>query len=278
MERGALHVLGEAVLLGDAVGAHDAGDRRGAGEALLLHQQLQRPVAPAAGRHLVHAGLGAALVEHRPDGEALQQRAPGDVLGQLLDGDAGLDAAHVGLAEDELVEGDVARYAQGDLGLRLGHGMVLRDGPAGSLSPGLLEPVTKPLRPLPLHASPWRQAERGCRPVHPEPTSGLRVPGERRVTAILPSARCRPVAERQQIVGRLRCRRCRAHDRAIVFAQQVDPGADVVGMPHGRHDAERSTNEGCSNLGAQFLLDVWLRPERSGEVACEPVRGTTPVR
>ena len=68
MQRRPLHVLGEAVLLGDTAGADDAGDRRGAGEALLLHQQLQRPVAPAAGRHLVHAGLGAAHVQHRPDG------------------------------------------------------------------------------------------------------------------------------------------------------------------------------------------------------------------
>ena len=84
-----LHVLGQAVLLGDAAGAHDARDRCGAREALLLHQQLQRPVAPAAGRHLVHAGLGAAVVQHRPDGEALQQPAPGDVLGQLLDPHAG---------------------------------------------------------------------------------------------------------------------------------------------------------------------------------------------
>ena len=113
VQRRPLHVLGEAVLLGEAVGAHDAGDGRGAGKALLLDQQLQCPEAPAAGRHLVHAGLGAALVEHRPDGQALQQRAPGDVLGQLLDGDAGLDAAHVGLAEDQLVEGDVARIRSG---------------------------------------------------------------------------------------------------------------------------------------------------------------------
>ena len=83
-----------------------------AGEALLLHQQFQRPEAPAAGRDLVHAGLGAALIEDRPDREALQQRAPRDVLGQLLDRDAGLDAADIGLAENELVEGDVARSAQ----------------------------------------------------------------------------------------------------------------------------------------------------------------------
>ena len=164
MQRRPLHVLGEAVLLGDAAGAHDAGDRRGAGEALLLHQQLQRPVAPAAGRHLVHAGLGTALVQHRPDGEALQQRAPGDVLGQLLDRHAGLDAAHVGLAEDELVEGDVPRYAQGDLGLRLGHGRVSgcsATGRPGASLPASSGPVTKLLIP-PLPLGPCAGWERGC--------------------------------------------------------------------------------------------------------------------
>lgn len=98
-------------LLGEAVGAHDARDRRGAGEALLLDQQLEGAVAATARGDLVHAGLGAAVVEHRPHGQALQQGAAGNVLGQLLDGDAGLDAAHVGLAEDELVEGDVTRDA-----------------------------------------------------------------------------------------------------------------------------------------------------------------------
>ena len=77
--------------------AHDAGDRRGLGQALLLHQQFERPVAPAAGRDLEHAGLVALGVEHRPDVEALQQRAPGDVLGQFLDRDAGLDAPDIGL-------------------------------------------------------------------------------------------------------------------------------------------------------------------------------------
>ena len=59
MQRRALDVLGEGVLLGDAAVADDAGNRRGLGEALLLHQQLQRPVAPAAGRDLEHAGLDA---------------------------------------------------------------------------------------------------------------------------------------------------------------------------------------------------------------------------
>ena len=91
------------------------GTGRGLGQALLLDQQFERPVAAAAGRDLEHAGLLAFGVEDRPDGEALQQRAPGDVLGQLLDRDAGLDAPDVRLAQDQLVEGDVARGAEGDL-------------------------------------------------------------------------------------------------------------------------------------------------------------------
>jgi hypothetical protein len=44
-------------------------------QALLLHQQLERPVAAAAGRHLEHAGLGAIGIEDRPDVQALQERA-----------------------------------------------------------------------------------------------------------------------------------------------------------------------------------------------------------
>ena len=68
--------------------AHDAGHGLGLRHALLLDQEFERAVAPAAGRNLVHAGLGAVGIEHRPDTEALQQAAAGDVLGQLLDRDA----------------------------------------------------------------------------------------------------------------------------------------------------------------------------------------------
>jgi hypothetical protein len=46
----------------------------------------------------------------------------GDVLGEVLDGNPRLEAPDVGLAEDELVEGDVARGAQGDFGNVLGQG------------------------------------------------------------------------------------------------------------------------------------------------------------
>ena len=111
----ALHVLGQAVLLGDAVGADHARDRRRLGQALLPHQQLQRPVAPSAGRDLIHPGLGAVRVQHGPHGEGLQQGAPGDVVGELLDRDARLDPAHIAGAQQQLVEGNVARGAEGDL-------------------------------------------------------------------------------------------------------------------------------------------------------------------
>ena len=115
MERDALDVLGQRILLGDATLAHHAGDRRGLRQALLLDQQFERPEAPAAGRDFEHAGLLAFGVENRPDAEALQERASGDVLGQFLDRDAGLHAPDVRLAEHQLIEGDVARGAEGDL-------------------------------------------------------------------------------------------------------------------------------------------------------------------
>src|SRR5208282_1219105 len=74
-------------------------------------------------------------VLHGPDAQALQECAPGDVLGQLLDGDSGLHPAHVGLAQHQLVEGDVARGAEGDLLNGGCHVDILRDGrPKASLS------------------------------------------------------------------------------------------------------------------------------------------------
>ena len=149
MQRRALDVLGQRVVLGEDVGrgiADHAGNRRGLRQALLLHQQFERPVAAAAGRDLEHAGLGALGVEHRPDVEALKQRAPGDVLGQLLDRDAGLHAPDVRLAEHQLVEGNVARGRQGDLLNGSSHGDSLRDGrPRDSLSTS--NPSRRPAQP-----------------------------------------------------------------------------------------------------------------------------------
>ena len=120
MQWRALDVLGETVLLGEPVGAHNAGHQRGLVHALLLDEQFQRPEPPPAGRDRVHAGLGTALVQHGPHGDGAEQRPPRDVLGQFIDRDPCLDVAHVRLAEHQLVEGDVARGAEGDL-LLLGH-------------------------------------------------------------------------------------------------------------------------------------------------------------
>ena len=134
MERRALNVFGQQVLLSDAAITHHAGHGRGFGEPLLLHQQFEGPVAAAARRDLVHAGLNAIGITHWPDGEALQERAATDVLGQFLDRDAGLDAPDVRLGQDELVEGNITRGAEGDLlngGCHIGS---LRDGRQEPLS------------------------------------------------------------------------------------------------------------------------------------------------
>ena len=91
MKRDALDVLGQGVVFGEDARrrvAHHARYERGLGEALLLHQQRQRLIAPSAGRNLEHAGLGALGVENRPDIQALQKGAPGDILGELLDRDS----------------------------------------------------------------------------------------------------------------------------------------------------------------------------------------------
>ena len=87
-----------------------------------------------AGGHLEHAGLMAVAVEHGADVEALEQGAPGDVLGQILDRDASLDPAHVGLAQHQLVEGNVPRPGQDDLLGSLGHGRVSVTGGQEPLS------------------------------------------------------------------------------------------------------------------------------------------------
>jgi hypothetical protein len=122
---------------GGGVGSfRDARHGRGLGEALLLDEAFECPVAATAGRDLEHAGLGAFGIEHRPDVEALKQTAPGDVLGQVLDRDAGLHAPDVGLAEHQLVEGNVARGAESDFLNGSSH--------RGSLRDGRREPLSRP--------------------------------------------------------------------------------------------------------------------------------------
>ena len=137
MQRRAVDVLGQRVFLGGDVDAritHDTGDWRGLGETLLLDEKLERPVAPPSSRDFEHAGLDACGVENRSDVEALQERAPGDVLGQLLDRHAGLHAPGVRLGQNKLVKGDVARRRQGDLLNRRCHRNGLRNGRRKTLS------------------------------------------------------------------------------------------------------------------------------------------------
>ena len=130
-----LGVLGEAVLLGRdgrARLAHVAGHGRGLGEALGPHQQLKGAIAPAPGRHLELAGGLTLGAQHRPDVEVLQQATPGDVLGEILDRNAGADATDVRLRKDELVERDVARGRERrDLLNGRSHVGILHDGRPG---------------------------------------------------------------------------------------------------------------------------------------------------
>lgn len=121
-------------------------DQRGLVHALLFHEQLQRPEPPPAGGDRVHAGLGAAVVQHGPHGDGTEQRPPRNVLGQFLDRHACLDVAHVRLAEHQLVEGNVARGAEGDF-LLLGHQDYSATGQPGASLP-TSKPVTENPAPL----------------------------------------------------------------------------------------------------------------------------------
>ena len=62
--------------------------------------------------------------------------------------------------------------------------------------------------------------------------------------------------ERQQIVGRLRCRAGGTDDGAVILTQHGQPRTDIVGVAHGRRDAERSANERAGHLGDQFLAGI----------------------
>jgi hypothetical protein len=90
-----------------------------------------------------------------------------------------------------------------------------------------------PPLPLGLCSVWWKGREAGS-------GDGMSRRGRRVNTVVLLACRSRlTVAEGQQMVGRLRCCRCRAHDGPVLLGQKVDPGAEVVGMPHGRDHTER---------------------------------------
>ena len=114
MHADAFVILSEGIILGDPTVTDNAGDRLRLRHPLLLHQQFERPVASSAGGYFEHAGLVAIGVDDRPHTQALEQGALGDALCQLLDRDAGLHAPDVGLAEHQLVEGNIAGRAEFD--------------------------------------------------------------------------------------------------------------------------------------------------------------------
>jgi hypothetical protein len=107
----------------------------------------------ATSRDLERAGFDPVGIKHGPDVQALQQAAPRDVLGQFLDRDAGLDAPHVGLAQDELVEGDVPRGGQDDILGCFRHQIFSTTG-AGSHSPDLTSRHPSNPQPFPSPSFP----------------------------------------------------------------------------------------------------------------------------
>src|SRR5262249_42222116 len=81
----ALDVFGKRILLRKSTGPHNARHRLGLVHALLLDQMFECPEPAAACWDLKHAGFLTFGVEYGPHTEALQERAPGDVVSQFLD-------------------------------------------------------------------------------------------------------------------------------------------------------------------------------------------------
>jgi hypothetical protein len=75
--------------------------------------------------------------------------------------------------------------------------------------------------------------------------------------------------EAEQIVRGLARLRSGTHDGAIVFAQDLELRADIIGMAHGRHDPERRAAERGTQLNHQFLEGVFLGAVGSALVAVE---------
>ncbi len=57
----------------------------------------------------------------------------------------------------------------------------------------------------------------------------------------------------------------------------LQPGADVIGVAHGRHDAERSADEGARHFGDELFASVGFRAERTGVVTLETAGRAGPV-
>ena len=76
----------------------------------------------------------------------------------------------------------------------------------------------------------------------------------------------------QDVIRRLRRRAGGAHDGAVVLPQHLEPRADIVGMAHGRGDAERGAQVGRRNFRNQLFERIFLRSERAGQVTVEACR------
>src|SRR6266852_5774841 len=155
------------------------------------------------------------------------------------------------LAEDQLVEGNVARGAEGDLLNGLGHIDSLRDGqPRASLD---LQPVTESPALLALSGVPADAAGRQ----HAPPPQRHRSRISCSQAALGCVARLRGTGkEGEEIVGRLRRGAGGADNGAIVLAQDLEPGADIISMAHRRDDAERGADERARDLRHQLFLGV----------------------
>lgn len=66
-------------------------------------------------------------------------------------------------------------------------------------------------------------------------------------------------------------------DGLLVFPEQGQPGTDVIGVAHRRHDAEGSASEGASHLGNELFAAVPDRAEGTLLIAIKAAGMTTEV-
>ena len=121
-------------------------------------------------------------------------------------------------------------------------------------------------------------------------TPGMRVCSPSGVGSVASEERCArvhaaaPVSAAGAAVSKARMKSAaldaearRAEDHAVVIAQHLQPGAEVIGVAHGRQDAERGADEGARHLGDQLLARIGLGAEAAGEIAREPRGMAGPV-
>ena len=174
VKRLAMAVLRKRVFLGQdrVVGRlDDARDRRVLGETLAFHEDGQRAIAAAARGNLEQAGFGAIGVDLGPHTEPVQEATALDVVGQVFNRHAVLDAADVRLGQDQLVEGNIPRRAEDDLwGGGFCHVNYSMTGRRETLS--RLSSPSQSRRP-PSHSLGRRHSRSGCRYTPHRPSHSL---------------------------------------------------------------------------------------------------------